>query len=345
MTPVDSRTVAFFALLRSGLYERPLSKEEQAVIVALQPGDWTALVQLARQQTVTGLLYRAINHLPQNTALSGDIVLDLMAYAGGLERENRRKTAVMEALLAEYTQAGLHPVVMKGATVAAYYVIPELRYSGDIDLYFAPEEFERACCLTEGCARASDGTVHFRRDGVDIDLHDRYFDLHCEAGKLPAVGTPEATVLMLSAHILKHAVGAGIGIRQCCDLAVAWQALAPSIKPKEMREIFRQTGTLRWNRLLFSFLADYLGLSETLFADERVPSEPLLRIILEGGNFGHFAAARTAALQAGASGERAATRRRKRNTLSRFIKRLPFSLRFAPRETFATMWTLVRGNL
>jgi len=352
MTPVDSRTAAFFALLRSGLYERPLSEEEQAVVSRLQPADWTALVRLARRQTVTGLLYRAVNFLPESTALSGDLILDLMAYAGGLERENRRKTAVMEALLADYTLAGLHPVVMKGATVAAYYVHPELRYSGDIDLYFPPEEFERACRLIDGCSKASDGTVHFRRDNVDIDLHDRYFDLHCAAGKLPAVGTPEATVLMLSAHILKHAVGAGIGIRQLCDLAMAWQALRrPSaeadigIKPAAMQEVFRRTGILRWNRLLFSFLEDYLGLSDSPLADQRVCSDPLLEVILEGGNFGHFAAARTAALQAGASGERAATRRRKRNTLSRFIHRLPFSLRYAPRETFATMWNLVRGNL
>lgn len=352
MTVSDPITVAFFALLRSGLYERPLSDEEQTVVSMLQPADWPSLVQLARQQTVTGLLYRAINHLPQGTALPGDIVLDLMAYAGGLERENRRKTAVMEALLADYTLAGLHPVVLKGATVAAYYVHPELRYSGDIDLYFPPEEVDRACQLTEGCTKASDGTIHFRRDGVDIDLHDRYFDLHCAAGKLPAVGTPEATVLMLSAHILKHAVGAGIGIRQLCDLAMAWQALRrPSaeadsgIKPAAMQEVFRRTGTLRWNRLLFSFLEDYLGLTDSPLADQRVCSDPLLKIVLEGGNFGHFAAARTAALQAGASGERAGTRRRKRNTLSRFLHRLPFSLRYAPRETFATMWTLVRGNL
>lgn len=335
----------FFALLRSGLWERPLTYSELAAAATLGEAEWAALVEIARRQTVSGLFYRAFTHLPADFRIPGDFVLNLMAIAEGLARENQAKSAVTDRIFAECAAAGLHPVVMKGQSVAVYYAHPELRYSGDIDLYFPPEEYPRALTLLGGGEAAPDGTRHIRRGGIDIDIHDRYFDLHCSDSKLPAVGTPEATILLLSSHILKHAIGPGVGLRQCCDLAVAWQALAPSINPKEMLEIFRQTGTLRWNRLLFSFLADYLGLSETLFADERVPSEHLLRIILEGGNFGHFAAARTAALQAGATGERAATRHRKCNTLSRFIKRLPFSLRFAPRETFATMWTLVRGNL
>lgn len=327
----------FFALLRSGLWERPLSDSELAAAAALGQAEWAALVEITRRQTVSGLLYRAITHLPADFRIPGDIVINLMAVAGGLARENQAKSAVTKQLFADCAAAGLHPVVMKGQSVATYYTHPELRYSGDIDLYFPPEEYPRALTQLGGEA-APDGTRHIRRSGIDIDIHDRYFDLHCADSQLPAVGTPEATILLLSSHILKHAIGPGVGLRQCCDIAVAWQALASSINPKEMLEIFRQTGTLRWNRLLFSFLAEHLGLSETLFADERVSTEPLLRIILEGGNFGHHAEARAEALQAD-------DRKRKRNTFSRFLHRLPFSLRYAPRETVATIWGLFRGNL
>lgn len=327
----------FFALLRSGLWEQPLTDSELAAVATLGEAEWAALVEIARKQTVSGLLYRAIMHLPADFRIPGDFVLDLMAIAGGLARENQAKADVTDQIIAECAAAGLHPVVMKGQSVAAFYAYPELRYSGDIDLFFHPEEYPRALTLLGGEV-APDGTRHIRRAGIDIDIHDRYFDLHCSDSKLPAVGTPEATILLLSSHILKHAIGPGVGLRQCCDLAVAWQALASSIKPKVMQEIFRQTRTLRWNRLLFSFLAEYLGLPETLFTDDRVSSEPLRRIILEGGNFGHFAEARTSALLAD-------ERKRKRNTFSRFLHRLPFSLRYAPRETVATIWGLIRGNL
>ena len=327
----------FFALLRSGLWERPLVASDLAAAAALDEADWKAILQITKQQTVAGLLYRAVTNLPDDFKLPDGYVLDLMAIAGGLTRENHTKAAVTKKIFGECAEAGLHPVVMKGQSVAAYYAHPELRSSGDIDLYFPPEEYPRALTLLGG-EKAPDGTRHIRRDGIDIDIHDRYFDLHCPARKLPAVGTPEATILLLSSHILKHAIGPGVGLRQCCDLAAAWHNLAPAIDPKQMREIFRQTGTLHWNQLLFSFLAEYLDLPETLFADERVSSVPLLRIILEGGNFGHHADARTRALQGN-------DRKRKRNTLSRFLHRLPFSLRYAPRETIVTMYSLFRGNL
>ena len=60
-------------------------------------------------------------------------------------------------------------------------------------------------------------------------------------------------------------------------------------------------------------------------------------MVLEGGNFGHFATARPEELAAD-------DRRRKLNTFRRFLRRLPFSLRYAPRETFATIWALTKGN-
>ena len=326
----------FFALLRSGLWERPLVASELAAAAALDETGWAAILQCAREQTVTGLLYRAVTHLPSDFKLPDGYVLDLMAFAGGLTRENQAKRAVTKQLFDECAAAGLHPVVMKGQSVASYYAHPELRTSGDIDLYFPKDEFHQALELLGGEV-APDGTHHISRSDIDIDIHDRYFDLHCSDSKLPEVGTPEATILLLSSHILKHAIGPGVGLRQCCDLAAAWHALTPSIDAAHMREIFRRTGTYRWNRLLFSFLADHLDLPDTPF-DERVSSEPLLHIILEGGNFGHHAKARSGALLA-------EERRRKRNTLSRFLNRLPFSLRYAPRETVATITTLIRGNL
>ena len=327
----------FFALLRSGLWERPLVASELTAAAALDETGWAAIFQCAREQTVPGLLYRAITHLPSDFKLPDGYVLELMAFAGGLTRENQAKTLVTKQLFDECASAGLHPVVMKGQSVAAYYAHPELRTSGDIDLYFPKEEYGKALELLGGEV-APDGTHHIRRSEIDIDIHDRYFDLHCSDSKLPAVGTPEATILLLSSHILKHVIGPGVGLRQCCDLAVAWHALASSIDVAHMHEIFRRTGTYRWNRLLFSFLADHLDLPNTLFPDEQVSSEKLLRIILEGGNFGHHAKARTNALQA-------SDLRRKRNTLSRFLHRLPFSLRHAPWETVATVSSLIRGNL
>ena len=335
---------AFFALLRSGFYERALLPEELPLVASLSATDWMRLARLARQQAVPGLIYQAITLLPKSVSVPGDAVLSLMARSQEIAHRNRFKAGVTDRLMTRFADQGLTPLIMKGATVATYYARPELRESGDIDFYFPPEQLELAsACLMEPHLDP-EGSIHSKEEGVDIDLHDRYFDLHCAARKLPKPGTPEATLLMLSAHILKHAIGTGVGIRQCCDMAAAYRALKDEIDPTSLKALLCRTGTLRWNRLLFSFLADWLGLEEDvfsegqLFAGERVSSAPLLQIILEGGNFGHYAASRQAALNA-------SDHQRKRDTLRRFLHRLPFSLRYAPRETVFRIGELLRGNL
>lgn len=342
--PIAPQLRAFFALLRSGFYERTLSGEDLMLVSALSMSDWIGMVRLARQQAVPGLIYQAITLLPKNVSAPGDAVLSLMARAQEIAHRNRIKAGVSERLMKRFAEQGLTPLVMKGATVAAYYARPELRESGDIDFYFPSGQLETAAqCLTSPSS-TPDSSLTSKEEGVDIDLHDRYFDLHCPSRVLPEPGTPEATLLMLSAHILKHAIGTGVGIRQCCDMAAAYRSLHDSINTAELKALFRRTGTLRWNRLLFSFLADWLGMEDIvflegqLFAGERVSSAPLLQIILEGGNFGHHAASRKTALNA-------SDQQRKRDTLRRFLHRLPFSLRYAPRETFARIFSLLRGNL
>lgn len=331
-------TGVFFSLLRSGLYSRPLSPEELSPLETLDTRTWVEIVKLARQQSVAGLIYFAVTLLPSSVKVSGDIILALMANAEEIRRDNRRKANVTASFLSRFQGHGLEPLVMKGSTVAQYYPVPELRQSGDIDFFFPKDQLETAGrCLTSP-RQDPDGSIHSKEDGVDIDLHERYFDLHCRSSVLPEPGTPEASILMLSAHILKHAIGPGVGIRQLCDLAAAWQALKPELDRSAIRNLFRRTGTYRWNRLLFSFLEENLGLSGSPFERERVPTGSLKTIILEGGNFGHHAEARKDALRAG-------NRRRKLNTLSRFLRRIPFSIRYSPRETFATVWTLIRGNL
>lgn len=328
----------FFSLLRSGLYRQPMTVEESALVEGIDPRSWIDIVKLARQQSVAGLLYDAITQLPGSVKVPGDIILALMAGAEEARRDNRKKVAVTQTLTNRFKAQGLEPLVMKGLTVAQYYPVPELRLSGDIDFFFPKGQLEAAGnCLTS-IRQDPDGSIHAKENGVDIDLHDRYYDLHCRSSLLPKPGTPEATILMLSAHILKHAIGPGVGVRQLCDLAAAWQTLKPAIDPAAIKDLFRRTGTLRWNRLLFSFLEKELGLTDSPFEGEHVKTDSLKKIILEGGNFGHHAEARKDALRAG-------NRRRKLNTLSRFLKRMPFSLRYSPRETFATMTTLVRGNL
>ena len=244
------------------------------------------------------------------------------------------------ALTDYFAGKGLHPVVMKGVETAAYYPDPDLRLYGDVDLYFAPEEFDRAAAVATkrfGPLRKDpDGSLHFQIDNIDIDLHRDYFSLHVAAEKLPPIPSPEAILLMHSSHILHHAIASGIGLRQMCDLAAAYQALEGQYNPIALEEAYRKAGLLKWNRLLSSFIRNSLGMKAPIEGD--LPTGGLEKIIFSGGNFGHYASSRQKALKA-------SRWRRKMDTAWRFIRRLPFSLRMSPRETFSTIADLIKGNL
>ena len=324
-------------LLRLALWGTPLPSGDLAEMSFYRQEDWDSLLSFAREQTVIGLLYRAVDLLPDEVEIPSETLLQLIGAADWIRRGNRSIARVSEPLLRDLREQGFHPVVLKGSVCAARYPQPELRESGDIDLYLPPGEFDAAVGFLEkdgrSMAAAPDRSCHFSIDGIDIDLHRHYFDLHVRKDRLPPIPSPEAELLMLSAHIRKHAMGTGVGLRQCCDFATA--AASCQIAPESLICLYQRTGTFRWNRLLYAFLEEAFHLPSPL---PKTDSAPLRKIVLQGGNFGHHASSRNLELQA-------APLRRKAGTARRLLGNLPFSLRYAPREAFPMLWVLARGNL
>lgn len=322
-----------FTLLRNGLYE----DRAPEMIPPLTAKQWEALLETARQQTVAGILYHGLSRMGADYSVPEGVTFELVAEANRIEQDSRRKEAVAWGEFQRMQGEGLHPIVMKGPAIARHYPVPCLRESGDIDIYLRGNEFRQVCrALGDKAVVLADGSVHYNCQGVDFDLHDKYFDLHMEEGDLPPVPSPYATLLMLSAHIFKHASGPGVGLRQLCDMAVAYRKLA--FDPAVLLETYRKAGMQKWNTLLYSFLRTYLGL-EDLFGGAVGPVDPapLLSIVREGGNFGHHDASRKKSL-----GKKPFLR--KTDTAFRYLKHLPFSMKYYPRETLCYLRDLVRGN-
>lgn len=329
MAPLEE---TFFELIRAGLHGRAARLSHVPTLK-----EWAGLLELARRQSVMGLLYRGVSFLPEGFKLPEQVLFRLIAEGDRVERRGAALKSVADDLVNRLSSAGLHPILMKGPVVAAFYPEPLQREYGDIDLYLAPDEFASAPkVLDVPVTTAPDGSIHYEWQTVDVDQHRCYFDLHIPERRLPAPGTPEALLLSLSAHAMKHACGTGVGLRQCIDMAVACDGLRDAVSQERLLQVYRQSGTLRWNRLLSAFIEQYLGF-QPIVGGEGMNPEPLLRIVLKGGNFGHHAAGRTAALDASPF-------RRKADTAFRFLRKLPFSLHFAPRETLCSLFSLAAGN-
>ncbi len=177
---LSSEHKALFSLLRAGLWER---EPDDLSPFPLTDAQWWDVYRMAVRQTVTGIVCRGLHHLPE-ALLPGDaLMIRWVAETDRIERKNRRMDAVVCLLTQRMGRNGLHPVLLKGQGVAAFYEHPLTRECGDIDLCFLSEEEEReaaelmrrAGCRTE---KQPDGSNCYSWQGVEVEHHTRLFDLH-----------------------------------------------------------------------------------------------------------------------------------------------------------------------
>ena len=295
---------AFMLLLRQGLWDR---QEDCSALFPLDEKEWNEIHSMARKQTVQGIIYDGIRLLPDEAVPPRKVLLGWMVEVDTLERVNRQHRETLKGLQQIYAQPPSIPfLLLKGIGIAGFYPHPEHRIAGDIDLWFGNEaQTEEANQRMEKLGlpvkRGANGEASCLINRVLVEHHSRLIEMHnpflqkkirqWEAevfansqGKLPS----EANHLLLSTHILKHLINEGIGLRQLCDVAMAFNALHSVTNKNELERICHKWHIHRWNRLLYALLIKYLGVPADLlpFSTSLCPDK-LMQEIWESGNFGH----------------------------------------------------------
>ena len=277
---MDKTLQALFALLQAGLWGR--FDEVVASAFPLSAGEWERVFTLARQQTVTGIAFRGLDFLPEEAAPPMGIMAKWMAHADRIEQSNRVMNETVAKLYGHFASAGVEAVLQKGQGVAAMYPEPLLRECGDIDLYFPGHDgVSDPLAGIDGAVRERqpDDSWSYVVDGIIVEHHTDLLDIQSPRAKRYVkrlieekgfekvvtgdgvevlVPAPEINLLLLSSHILKHAFGVGIGLRQFCDYAVAGRYYEGRVNPQEMREIWKKTGLEKWQSLLEEFIGRFL---------------------------------------------------------------------------------------
>lgn len=357
---MDREFKALLALVRAGLWSR--YDQDMAAVFPLPAESWERVFAHARQQTVTGIAFRGLDFLPEEVAPPMGLMAKWMAYADRIEQSSAAVNEVLVKLCRHFAAAGRRVVLEKGPAAAMMYPEPLLRESGDVDLFF-PDGDKDSDPLQgipgAGKEAKPDGSWEYEVDGVVVERHPYLVDILCPgpkrfvkklieekgfeavniAGCEVLVPAPEVNLVLLSSHILKHALGVGIGLRQFCDMAAAIRYYSGRVDPMQMREIYRQAGLRKWTGLLDAFLEEYLGLESGHSMRKKTAKNTamLLDIILKGGNFGHLKAKSELASQNRLS--------RKVRTFSSFWGNLPFALAYAPGEWLCTMLQLMGGQV
>ena len=382
---MDRTLQALFALLRAGLWGR--DDDAAASVFPISAEEWERVFTLARHQTVTGIAFRGLDFLPEEAAPPMVVAAKWMAHADRIEQSNRIMNETLAKLYAHFASAGVEAVLQKGQGVAAMYPEPLLRECGDIDLYFPGHDgVSDPLAGIPGAVRKRqpDNSWSYLVEGIVVEHHADLVDIQSprakryvkrliekkgvekvvtEGGVEVLVPAPEVNLLLLSSHILKHAFGVGIGLRQFCDYAVSRRYYEGRVSDEERREIWRMTGLEKWQGLLEGFVETFL--EERSFADaqddkkdvqddkchsehypchserseesfDKKKTDVLLDIVLKGGNFGVYSEDR----------ENASHARwvRKVQTFRSLAGNVRFAFRYAPREWFWTIVQLLGGQ-
>ena len=355
---------ALLTLVKAGLWHKIIT---DCSLFPLTNLEWYSVLELAHKQTVTGLLYRGLDYLPDQHLPPYDFMLQLVAEIDKIENINKKVNDTVLSLFHLFKKHDLHPILQKGQGAATMYIDPLLRIPGDIDLFFPnKDEHKKALeILTEqnvSFEKMPDGAISYKWNDIDVEHHTKLLDIHSpfairrldkvldytKASKVSIGSSPENTIdipspkqnlLLMTSHILKHAIGHGIGLRQLCDLARACHELRNEVGANEIKEIYSVAGISKWANLLYSFMTEWLGLPENANPykeqNKDLRTTELMNIIISGGNFGQYNRKKSYG----------SIWKRKLQTFTSFCSHARFSLSIAWQETVWTTLSLVKGQL
>ncbi|MCI1648484.1 MAG: nucleotidyltransferase family protein [Bacteroides sp.] len=305
----------FFALLRAGLWDhRP-----DGTFSMLTAGQWERLYIMACRQTVEGIVFDGLLQLPVKYFPPRPLLLRWTALVDHIERNNHKVDGVVAELTRIFTDHDITACLLKGQGVAACYSNPSHRVSGDIDWYFPCQgDFKKAnklmVSLGISLKKNAGFSVSYIWQGILVEHHSRMFDFHnpflatflrqlevsevynssslrvnSQSVLLPS---PLLAHLQVNAHILKHQLSYGIGLRQLCDSACLCRATSMHVDAVHLQEVYNKAGILAWIVRLYTFLVREIGLPVEFLPfslPARLEIDFMKQDILHSGNFGFYA--------------------------------------------------------
>lgn len=266
-------TELFWELLRSAIWNTPYVWHRDSV----KPDDWYGLLEMARRQAVSGILFKVIESLPPQAGVPGRVAAAWMVDAMRIEQRNDGMARTIGRMRELWRSYGVDAVLIKGVETASMYPFPQLRVCGDVDWVIAGRKnWKRSVGMLKDrkipFRYDSDGDITYAFDGVTVENHRK--DLRCDGA--------EGVLVMLNEHIFHHAMVTGIGIRHLCDMAMAYKFYAGKYDAGKYMSELGKIGLKKWTSLLDSSLVRYLGMPDELVSDNgwmHVPDNDTYRFI------------------------------------------------------------------
>lgn len=313
---LDKNQQAFFALLRAGLWEQEVRLVPYGEVV------FSALLDLAEEQSVVGLIAAGIEHVADGRPAKKD-VLPFIGRTVQLEHRNQAMNYFIGELIGKMGEEGIRSVLVKGQGVARCYERPLWRSCGDVDLLLDFENYEKAKSFLIPLATSIDdedeqrkhleiiinawsvelhGTLHTRQLKdlnyvLDEVQHQVFERVRVRTWKNDAVDVllpaADEDVFFVFSHIIQHFFGGGIGLRQVCDWCRLLWTFRDSIDAYLLESRLHKAGMLTEWKAFAALAVDWLGMPVEAMPLQNASKKwsrkavRIMAFILETGNFGH----------------------------------------------------------
>lgn len=283
--------------------------------------EWQILYNFAQKQSLIGVLLPGIERLSREQMPDIDTLMEWVGQAEYIKRKNEIVNQRSRELYDTFKKGGYRSCVLKGQGNALYYPQPNLRTSGDIDLWVEGERdnivaFVRSLGINVHDIHIVHATADFF-DDVAVEIHfqpswmynpftektlESFF---YELGQIQFqlfdsnVGFAHPSIyfnlVYNLVHINRHIFDEGIGLRQIIDYYYILKASDASLREKAMIQL-RKFKLGMFTAALMYVLKQVLGMEDSflLCSPNTKVGKHLLQDILDGGNFGqHGRYART----------------------------------------------------
>ena len=286
---------AFFFLTRAGLFGRT----EHADSMQLDDVDWAEVYQLAKEQSVVGLVGEGIELLQDewprvhgSPLLPQKWAIKFHCAALKLEQFNLAMNQFIAGLISRLSKRDIHAVLLKGQGVAQSYNKPLWRACGDVDLLLKGEDYQRAKDYLLSLASSSEPEIMHRQHlclkigGWQVELHgslrcgfsfriDKELDKLCNDSfsnsdlrlwtnrnvQISLLGR-ENDVIYVFVHFLNHFYKGGVGIKQICDWCRLLWSFRDSLDTGKLESHLKDMGVMSVWRAFGMYAVEYLGMPE-----------------------------------------------------------------------------------
>lgn len=303
----------FFELIRIALGQQEMFLSRPSV------EQWRELYQFSIIQTIVGVLFSALERLPEAQRPPKDVLLKWYMMKERIVQTNRLLNQRAVETMFFFRNEGFDCCILKGQGVATLYPAPLLRISGDIDIWLGGgrDKIYKFARDRVGLQGLTYQHIHYPlHKDVEVEVHttpghlfspftnrklQRLFDIYakeqfCNEVELPegvgkiCVPTDEFNRIYILLHIYGHLFGEGIGLRQVLDYYYVLHQ--PDTEESKVRtvEILRGLKMLRFTRAMMWVQQEVFGLEDEylLVEPDEVEGRFLLSEIMLAGNFGKY---------------------------------------------------------